>query len=132
MYAIIKEPIDVGKVISSVLDPNCGGICTFMGTIRELTQGKKTLYLEYEAYEEMAEKMLQQIGNEVLEQFDCSHVSIVHRIGRLDIGEVAVVIAVSAPHRQAAFEGCRYAIEKLKEIVPIWKKEFGDDGSYWV
>ncbi|SFJ62647.1 molybdenum cofactor biosynthesis protein MoaE [Thermoflavimicrobium dichotomicum] len=132
MFVITQDKIDVQAVIEAVQDPHCGGTCTFIGTVRDLTDGKKTAYLEYEAYEEMAEKMLKQIGDEVLKQFGCSHVAISHRIGRLEIGDVAVAIAVSAPHRKEAFEGCRYAIEKLKQVVPIWKKEFGEDGSYWV
>jgi molybdopterin synthase catalytic subunit len=80
----------------------------------------------------MAEKLLRQLGNEVTEKFACTKVAIVHRVGRLEIGDVAVAIAVSAPHRDAAFKGCRYAIEKIKATVPIWKKEVGEDGSYWV
>nr|WP_282198200.1 molybdenum cofactor biosynthesis protein MoaE [Collibacillus ludicampi] len=131
-FAITHEVIDVQHLIESVKDRNCGAVCTFMGTVRELTDGKKTLYLEYETYQEMAEKMLEEIGNEVLEKFQCSKIAMVHRVGRLDIEEVAVAIAVSAPHRKASFEGCRYAIDRIKEFVPIWKKEYGEDGANWV
>ncbi|MBA4493806.1 molybdenum cofactor biosynthesis protein MoaE [Paenactinomyces guangxiensis] len=130
--AVTKEKIELQPLISLVEDRNCGAICTFMGTVRELTNGKKTLYLEYEAYEEMAEKKMKEIGNKVLEQYDCAKIAMVHRTGRLEIGEVAVAIVVSAPHRKASFEGCRYAIEQIKQFVPIWKKEYGEDGSYWV
>jgi molybdopterin synthase catalytic subunit len=130
--AVTQEEIDVQHLIEWVQDRNCGAVCTFMGTVREFTHGKRTLYLEYEAYQEMAEKMMEKIGNEVLEKFQCTKIAAVHRVGRLDIGEVAVAIAVSAPHRKDAFEGCRYAIDRIKEFVPIWKKEYGEDGSYWV
>ncbi|MBH8604539.1 MULTISPECIES: molybdenum cofactor biosynthesis protein MoaE [unclassified Thermoactinomyces] len=131
-FSVTREKIELSPLIEWVQDRNCGAITTFMGTVRELTNGKKTIFLEYEAYQEMAEKMLQKIGEETLEKFDCSKIAIVHRIGRLEIGDVAVAIAVSSPHRDASFKGCRYAIEKIKELVPIWKKEHGEDGSFWV
>jgi molybdopterin synthase catalytic subunit len=131
-FSVTRDKIELAPLIEWVQDRNCGAITTFMGTVRELTNGKKTLFLEYEAYHEMAEKMLKKIGEETLEQFACTKIAIVHRIGRLEIGDVAVAIDVSAPHRDASFKGCRYAIEKIKELVPIWKKEFGADGSYWV
>jgi molybdopterin synthase catalytic subunit len=131
-FAVTHEKIELTPLIDWVKDRNCGAICTFMGTVRELTEGKKTLYLEYEAYPDMAEKLMKRIGDEVVEKFACTKVAMVHRVGRLEIGDVAVAIAVSAPHRDAAFKGCRYAIEKIKEMVPIWKKEYGEDGSYWV
>ncbi|SFJ29887.1 molybdenum cofactor biosynthesis protein MoaE [Thermoflavimicrobium dichotomicum] len=131
-FAITQEEIEIQRLIEWVKDPNCGAVCTFMGTVRELTNGKRTLYLEYEAYQEMAEKMLERIGNEVLEKFQCRKIAMVHRVGRLDTEEVAVGIAVSAPHRKDAFEACRYAIDRVKEFVPIWKKEYREDGSFWV
>lgn len=131
-YSITSEKIDIQAIIQSVEDRECGAICTFFGTVRELTKGKRTYFLEYDAYRKMAEKMLQEIGNEVVSQYQCNKIAITHRIGRLEIGDVAVAIAVSAPHRPTAFAGCRYAIEEIKQRVPIWKKEHGEDGAYWV
>lgn len=131
-YAITEEKIDVSQLIAEVTEPRAGAIATFIGTVRELTHGKKTLYLEYEAYVEMAEKKLRQIGDEIQIEHPQAKVAIVHRIGRLEISDIAVAIAVSTPHRPAAFAACRYAIERIKEIVPIWKKEYWEDGSHWV
>ncbi|MGG3847112.1 molybdenum cofactor biosynthesis protein MoaE [Aeribacillus composti] len=132
MFQIVKEPIDVSRVIEAVVDRNAGAIVTFIGTVRELTKGKKTLYLEYEAYESMAQKKLEQIGAEIKQQFPNAKVAIVHRIGRLEITDAAVVIAVSTPHRADAYEANRYAIERIKKMVPIWKKEHWEDGSLWI
>ncbi|MGG3937926.1 molybdenum cofactor biosynthesis protein MoaE [Anoxybacillus kestanbolensis] len=132
MFAIVREPIHVGSVIEAVVDRNAGAIVTFLGTVRELTNGKKTVYLQYEAYESMAQKKLQQIGQEIVTRFPQAKVAIVHRIGRLDITDIAVAIAVSTPHRADAYEANRYAIERIKEIVPIWKKEYWEDGEMWI
>lgn len=131
-YAISKEPINVQEVIDKVVQREAGAITTFIGTVRELTHGKKTLYLVYEAYESMAVKKLEQIGNEIKERWHGSEVAITHRVGKLDITDVAVVIAVSTPHRADAYEANRYAIERIKEIVPIWKKEHWEDGQEWI
>ncbi|MFC7442008.1 molybdenum cofactor biosynthesis protein MoaE [Laceyella putida] len=130
--AVTPDPIDVNALIDWAKDRNCGAICTFMGTVRELTGDQKTLYLEYEAYHGMAEKMMDRIADDVIANMGCAHVAIVHRVGRLEILDTAVAIVVAAPHRDASFKGCRHAIEKIKELVPIWKKEYGEDGSYWV
>ena len=120
------------EVIDKVVQREAGAITTFIGTVRELTHGKKTLYLVYEAYESMAVKKLEQIGNEIKERWHGSEVAITHRVGKLDITDVAVVIAVSTPHRADAYEANRYAIERIKEIVPIWKKEHWEDGQEWI
>ncbi|WP_078392346.1 molybdenum cofactor biosynthesis protein MoaE [Shouchella patagoniensis] len=132
MYHLTKEPINVQPIINQVTDRNCGAIATFIGTVRELTAGKKTLRLEYHAYEDMAVKMLERIGNEVEQKWEGSKVAITHRLGMLEISDIAIVIAVSSPHRKAAYEGNAYAMERIKEMVPIWKKEFWEDGSEWV
>ncbi|MFJ7725956.1 molybdenum cofactor biosynthesis protein MoaE [Neobacillus sp. NPDC097160] len=132
MYEISKEPIDIQAVIDKVVQREAGAITTFIGTVRELTHGKKTLFLIYEAYEAMAVKKLEQIGREIEERWAGSHVAITHRVGRLDITDIAVVIAVSTPHRADAYEANRYAIERIKEIVPIWKKEHWEDGESWM
>jgi molybdopterin synthase catalytic subunit len=131
-YEISKEPINIQSVIDKVVQREAGAITTFIGTVRELTKGKRTLFLIYEAYEPMAVKKLQQIGNEIEERWEGSNVAITHRVGRLDITDVAVVIAVSTPHRADAYEANRYAIERIKEIVPIWKKEHWEDGEEWM
>lgn len=131
-YEISKEPIVIQSVIDKVVRREAGAITTFIGTVRELTYGKKTLYLIYEAYEAMAVKKLEQIGTEIEQRWPGAAVAITHRVGRLDITDIAVVIAVSTPHRPDAYEANRYAIERIKEIVPIWKKEHWEDGEEWV
>lgn len=131
-FEISKEPINIQSVIDKVVQRDAGAITTFIGTVRELTRGKKTLYLIYEAYESMAVKKLEQIGREIQERWPGAQVAITHRVGRLDITDIAVVIAVSTPHRADAYEANRYAIEKIKEIVPIWKKEHWETGEEWI
>ncbi|EIJ80239.1 molybdopterin biosynthesis MoaE protein [Bacillus methanolicus PB1] len=131
-YEISKIPINIQSVIDKVVQREAGAITVFIGTVRELTNGKKTLFLIYDAYEAMAVKKLEQIGNEIQERWRGSKVAITHRVGKLDISDVAVVIAVSTPHRADAYEANRYAIERIKEIVPIWKKEHWEDGEEWV
>ena len=131
-YNISKEPIQIQAVIDKVIQPEAGAITTFIGTVRELTKGKKTLFLIYETYEAMALKKLEQIGQEIEQRWEGSKVAITHRVGKLDITDVAVVIAVSTPHRADAYEANRYAIERIKEIVPIWKKEHWEDGEEWM
>jgi len=131
-YEISKEPIIIQEVVDKVVQREAGAINTFIGTVRELTHGKKTLYLIYEAYESMAVKKLEQIGNEIKERWHGAEVAITHRVGKLDITDIAVVIAVSTPHRADSYEANRYAIERIKEIVPIWKKEHWEDGQKWI
>lgn len=131
-FEISKDPIDIQSVIDKVVQRNAGAITTFIGTVRELTKGKKTLFLIYEAYESMAVKKLEQIGAEIKERWPGAQVAITHRVGRLDITDIAVVIAVSTPHRADAYEANRHAIERIKEIVPIWKKEHWEDGEEWI
>ncbi|EIT84574.1 molybdopterin converting factor subunit 2 [Fictibacillus macauensis ZFHKF-1] len=131
-FAITTLPLNVEALISYVSSPQAGAINTFIGTVRELTGEKKTIYLKYEAYVPMAEKQLKKIGTEVQEKWPGTRIAIHHRIGSLAISDIAVVIAVSTPHRAASFEACRYAIERIKEIVPIWKKEHWEDGTFWV
>lgn len=132
MFRITEDEITVQNVIEAVEHPGAGAIATFLGTVRDHSRGKRVLYLEYDAYPEMAERTLRQIGEEIRERWGLDRVAIVHRIGRLEIGEASVAIAVAAPHRAEAFEACRYAVDRLKEIVPIWKKEVWEGGEYWV
>jgi molybdopterin synthase catalytic subunit len=131
-FEIAKDPINTQSVIDKVIQREAGAITTFIGTVRELTHGKKTIYLVYEAYEPMAVKKLAQIGSEIEERWPGSKVAITHRVGKLDITDIAVVIAVSTPHRADSYEANRYAIERIKEIVPIWKKEHWEDGQEWI
>lgn len=126
------NPISIDDCIHKVLRPEAGALSTFIGVAREYTKGKRTLFLEYDAYVPMATKQLARIGKEIQAEWPDARVSIAHRLGRLDISEVAVAIAVSTPHRDAAFKASRYAIERIKEIVPIWKKEHWEDGTKWL
>lgn len=132
LFEIVEAPINVDAVISKVTRREAGAITTFLGIVREWTHGRKTTYLEYQAYVPMAEKKLAEIGQEVKEKWPDTEVAATHRIGRLDISEVAVCIAVSSPHRKAAYEANEYVIERLKEMVPIWKKEHWEDGETWI
>ncbi len=131
-FELTTEPIDVGACARRVVPARCGATVTLDGYVREWTKGRRTLYLIYEAYAPMALKELRRLGARAREQFDIAHIGIVHRTGRLEIGETSVVISVSAPHRRAAFEACEWAIKELKRTVPIWKKEFYEDGEVWV
>lgn len=132
MFEIVEEPIDVDRVIQKVIRREAGAITTFLGIVREWTHGRKTIYLEYQAYVPMAEKMLAEIGEEVKEKWPDTIVAVTHRIGRLEISEAAVCIAVSSPHRKAAYEANEYVIDRIKQIVPIWKKEHWADGETWI
>ncbi|MBI1805945.1 MAG: molybdenum cofactor biosynthesis protein MoaE [Ignavibacteria bacterium] len=132
MVRIVTEPIDIPMILESLGDPSAGGIDLFVGTTRNHSRGKKVLALEYEAYLPMALNQMQEIADGARKKWDIRNVSIVHRIGRVDIGEASVVIGVSATHRNEAFEACRYCIDTLKKVVPIWKKEFFVDGEAWV
>jgi MoaE-MoaD fusion protein len=131
-FELTTEPIDVGAVARRVVLPECGATVTLDGFAREWTKGRQTKYLVYEAYNEMALSEMQRLGIEAHNRFDIAHIGIVHRTGRLEIGETSVVISVSAPHRKAAFEACEWAIRELKRTVPIWKKEVYEDGETWV
>ena len=131
-FELTTEPIDVGAVARRVVLPECGAIVSLDGFTREWTKGRQTKYLIYESYNEMAVSEMQRLGAEAHKRFDIAHIGIVHRTGRLEIGETSVVISVSAPHRKAAFEACEWAIRELKRTVPIWKKEVYEDGETWV
>ncbi len=133
MFAIVEEPIDIGALIEGARRPDCGAISTFIGTTRaDEASGASVEYLEYEAYRPMADRKLEEIGAEIGERWEVGHVSIVHRLGRVDPGEPSVAIVVASPRRGPAFEANRYAIERIKEIVPIWKREVWSDGYVWV
>lgn len=129
---ISSKPLDLQQCIDWVMSPDCGGIDVFIGTVRNVTKGKTVLKLEFEAYEKMAVNELQKIAQQSFEKWPVQKVLIHHRTGILQIGEIPVIIAVAAAHRDAAFEACRYIIDTLKQTVPIWKKEFFEDGEVWV
>ena len=131
-FELTTEPIDVGSVARRVVPRRCGATVTLDGYAREWTRGRRTLHLEYEAYAPMALSEMKRLGEEAHRRFDIAHLGIVHRTGRVEIGETSVVVAVSAPHRRAAFEACEWAIKELKRTVPVWKKEFFEDGEVWV
>jgi molybdopterin converting factor subunit 1 len=131
-FEITTETIDVGSVARRVVLPDCGATVTLDGYARRWTNGRETEYMVYEAYDAMALKEMERLGAELHKKFEIAHIGIVHRTGKLEIGETSVVIAVSAPHRRAAFEACEWAIKELKRTVPIWKKEVFKDGEVWV
>jgi molybdopterin converting factor subunit 1 len=131
-FRVQDEPLDPRANEALVAHPGAGAIVTFVGTVRDHGRGRGVTRLEYEAYAPAAERMLEQIGREIAERWQLEHVAIAHRVGSLPVGEASVVISVAAPHRDAAFDACRYAIERIKEIVPIWKKEFYEDGAIWI
>jgi MoaE-MoaD fusion protein len=131
-FELTTEPIDVGEVARRVVPRRCGATVTLDGYAREWTRGRRTLHLVYEVYAPMALAEMRRLGAEAHRRFDIEHLGIVHRTGRTEIGETSVVISASAPHRRAAFEACEWAIRELKRTVPIWKKEFFEDGEIWV
>lgn len=132
LFEITSEPLSVDDVVGRLTRPRSGAVATFVGLVRGVTEGRQTLYLVYEAYPEMAERELRRIGDEIRQRWTTvEEVAIVHRIGRLQVGETIVVIAVSSPHRQELFDATHYGIDRLKEIVPIWKREVWADGSEW-
>ena len=129
--AIVKEKIDLHAVSQRLKHPEDGAAVVFEGVVRNHTRGRRTLYLDYEAYEEMALQQMETLAEKALAQFQIRDVSLVHRLGRLEIGETSVLIAVASAHRAAAFDACRWLIDTLKRTVPIWKKEYFEDGAVW-
>lgn len=129
--ALVRQPIDRQAIYTGIQKPDDGAVVVFDGIVRNQTRGRRTLYLDYTAYEPMALQQMEQLGQRALADFKIRDVWIVHRLGRLEIGETSVYIAVASPHRAAAFEACRWVIDTLKKTVPIWKKEFFADGAVW-
>jgi len=132
IFQIVRTPIRIEELTHQLIRPEDGAIVIFDGIVRNNTLGRKTLYLEYDGYEPMALRKMNEIGAEIRKRWSVHHVGILHRLGRLEIGEASVVIAVTSAHRKIAFEACQHAIDTLKRIVPIWKKEFFEDGEVWV
>lgn len=130
-FKVVDRPLSLDEVVEAVSGDGMGGVVTFSGSVRDATKGKRVIKLEYEAYTPMAEKKLAEIGAEAAQKWPGCRVAIAHRVGTLLPGQLAVVIAAAAPHRAEAFEACRHAIERLKQDVPIWKKEFFEDGEVW-
>jgi len=131
IFELVREPIDGKTLAEHVRAPEDGAVVAFDGFVRNQSHNRPTLYLDYEAYESMALAKMREIGVQVHERFPIHRIAIVHRLGRLEIGETSVFIAVSAAHRAAAFDACRFAIDTLKRTVPIWKKEYFEDGAVW-
>ena len=132
MIEIVQSTIDRRQVVDSVAGPGSGAIVTFDGTVRDNARGKPVTHLYYDAYSEMALKELQKIRHQAMQRWPLDEMSIVHRIGRMEIGDSSVFVAVSSAHRGDAFEACRFAIDTLKTTVPIWKKEHYQDGEVWI
>jgi molybdopterin synthase catalytic subunit len=131
-FEISDQPLDITTCINWIMSPDCGGIDVFIGTVRNATKGKPVIRLEFEAYQKMAILEIEKIVNEAFERWPVQKLLVHHRTGLLQVGEVPVVIAVAAAHRDAAFDACRFVIDTLKQTVPIWKKEVFEDGEVWV
>ncbi len=129
--AIVRTQIETQKIVSALKAPEDGATVVFEGIVRNQTRGRRTLYLDYEAYEQMALQELERLASQALQRFAIRDLAVVHRLGRLEIGETSVLIAVSSAHRGAAFDACRWVIDTLKRTVPIWKKEYFEDGAVW-
>jgi molybdopterin synthase catalytic subunit len=127
-----QEPIDAAELISAVAGDGDGAVCLFLGRVRNRNREREVLHLEYQAYDRMAPLEMQRIADEAAARFALSGVALIHRTGRVEIGEASVGVAVSSAHRAEAFDGCRLIVDNLKKSVPIWKKEFYEDGSYWI
>lgn len=131
-FEITTEPLNIGEIARRVVPANCGAIVTLDGFVRKFTKGRETRYLVYEAYQPMALKEMKKLVERAKAQFDIENIGIVHRLGKMEIGETSVVISVAAPHRRAAFQACEWLIKELKRTVPIWKKEVYADGEVWI
>jgi molybdopterin synthase catalytic subunit/molybdopterin converting factor small subunit len=131
-FLVTEQPLSLDAVVAEVADERAGAIATFTGTVRRQSRGREVNHLEYEAYTEMAEEVMAKLAAELAGEHDLCAIAIHHRVGRLEIGEASVVIAVSAPHRQDALAACREAIDRLKETVPLWKKELYEGGEEWI
>ena len=131
VVALTREPIDAGKIVAAAKRGDDGAVVIFDGIVRNHSRGRRTLHLDYEAYEEMAVRQMQELGRKARERFAVRQVTMIHRLGRLEIGETSVLVVVASAHRSAAFEACRWLIDTLKQTVPIWKKETFVDGAVW-
>jgi len=130
-FVLTRQPIATPELTLALKAPRDGAVVVFEGIVRDHSQGRRTLYLEYEAYEPMAVQKMREIGREAKARHDIDRIGMIHRLGRLEIGETSVAILVTSAHRRAAFAACQYAIDRLKQVVPIWKKEYFEDGAVW-
>jgi molybdopterin synthase catalytic subunit len=131
-FAIVDEPLNASAVAALVADPGCGAVATFTGAVRDVNRGRRVERLEYEAYAPLAIRAFERIATEAAERWPGTTLAVHHRVGRLDVGEASVIIAAAAPHRADAFAVCRYAIERVKQIAPIWKREHFEGGDVWI
>ncbi|MBI4498217.1 MAG: molybdenum cofactor biosynthesis protein MoaE [Chloroflexi bacterium] len=132
MYRITHEVLDPEALTRQAMQESNGAVITFLGVVRRQSRGRQVMYLEYEAYPEMAEKKMAEIGEEVKARWPIERLIVVHRVGRLDVGEVSLVVVVGSPHRKEAFEAAQYAVDRIKAVVPIWKKEVWEGGEVWI
>jgi MoaE-MoaD fusion protein len=132
LFALTTDPLDARRIEAAVAHKGAGAICTFTGVVRDNSRGRSVTHLEYEAYAEMATAEMRRIAGEIAQRWPEARVAMAHRTGRLEIGEASVVVSVSCPHRAEAIDACRWGIDRLKESVPIWKKEHAPDGTFWI
>ena len=132
LFEITRDPLDARRLEAAVSHAGAGAICTFTGVVRDSSRGRTVTHLDYEAYAEMAASQMRKIGDEIAERWPEARVAMAHRTGRLEIGEASVVVSVSCPHRAEAIAACKWGIDRLKESVPIWKKEHASDGTFWI
>jgi len=132
LFEVTQDPLDARRMEAAVSHKGAGAICTFTGVVRDNSRGRSVTHLDYEAYGEMAIAQMRRIGDEIAERWPEARVAMAHRTGKLDIGEASVVVSVSCPHRGEAIAACKWGIDRLKESVPIWKKEHAADGTYWI
>jgi len=132
LFELTVDPLDARRLEAAVAHKSAGAICTFTGVVRDSSRGRSVTHLDYEAYAEMATAQMRKIGDEIAERWPEARVAMAHRTGRLEIGEASVVVVVSCPHRAEAIAACKWGIDRLKESVPIWKKEHAADGTYWI
>ena len=132
MFYLVRDPIEIQPILDKMQKPEDGALVVFEGVVRNNANEKSVRFLEYEAYESMALKKIEEIGSQAKKDFDIRDIAIVHRLGHMEIGECSIVIAVASAHRGPAFDACRYSIDTIKQTVPIWKKEFYEDGEVWI
>ena len=132
VFLLTRDPIDIQSVTDRIQRPEDGAVVVFEGVVRNNANGKDVRFLEYDAYESMALRKIEEIGAQAKEKFDIRDIAIVHRLGHMEIGECSIVIVVASAHRGPAFDACRFTIDTIKQIVPIWKKEFYEDGEVWI
>lgn len=132
MYRVTDAPLDADALTREAMQETNGAVVTFLGVVRRQSRGKRVDYLEYEAYPEMAEKKMAEVGQEVRARWPIEFLSVHHRTGRMEVGEISLVVVVGSPHRKEAFAAAQYCVDRIKEIVPIWKKEVWEDGEVWI